>query len=145
MFYPVMLTTFMDLMDGLIQDGYNDKALKVLHKYDEVMPDLNPYIDVAGRKFYMAQIAYKLNDIGLGNKFVNSIDSYLTDQLNYNYYQLQQKDGSSIDGRVVQLGIQLLNGMSEITAQNHQDALSKKLKAQLTDYSTKFAPFLGRQ
>ncbi|WP_374949476.1 protein O-mannosyl-transferase family [Mucilaginibacter sp.] len=144
MFYPVLLTTFLDLARNLEEEGHADLALKVLHKCDEVLPDLNPYIDVTGRKLFMAQIAYRLGDAKLGNKLVNAIDAYLVDQLNYNYYQLQQ-GGGNINSRDVQIGIQVLNGITEFSKAGHQDALSKKFSVQLADYTTKFAPILGKE
>jgi hypothetical protein len=144
MFYPVLLTTFLDLARSLEREGHPDLALKVLHKCDDVLPDLNPYIDVAGRKLFMAQIAYRLGDPKLGNKIVNAIDSFLTDQLNYNYYQLQN-GGGNINIRDVQIGLQVLNGITEFSKTGHQDALSNKLSAQLKDYATKFAPVLGKE
>jgi hypothetical protein len=144
MFYPVLLTTFLDLARNLEKEGHPDLALKVLHKYDDVLPDLNPYIDVAGRKLFMAQIAYRLGDPKLGNKIVNAIDSFLTDQLNYNYYQLQN-GGGNINLRDVQIGLQVLNGIAEFSKAGHQDALSNKLSAKLKDYATKFSPVLGKE
>jgi hypothetical protein len=144
MFYPVLLTTFLDLARSLEREGHPDLALKVLHKCEDVLPDLNPYIDVAGRKLFMAQIAYRLGDPKLGNKIVNAIDSFLTDQLNYNYYQLQN-GGGNINIRDVQIGLQVLNGITEFSKTGHQDALSNKLSAQLKDYATKFAPVLGKE
>jgi hypothetical protein len=144
MFYPVLLTTFLDLARSLEREGHPDLALKVLHKCDDVLPDLNPYIDVAGRKLFMAQIAYRLGDPKLGNKIVNAIDSFLTDQLNYNYYQLQN-GGGNINVRDVQIGLQVLNGIAEFSKAGHQDALSNKFSVQLKDYATKFAPVLGKE
>jgi hypothetical protein len=144
MFYPVLLTTFLDLARNLEKEGHPDLALKVLHKCDDVLPDLNPYIDVAGRKLFMAQIAYRLGDPKLGNKIVNAIDSFLTDQLNYNYYQLQN-GGGNINLRDVQIGLQVLNGIAEFSKAGHQDALSNKLSAQLKDYATKFSSVLGKE
>src|SRR6202012_2220602 len=122
MFYPVMLTTFFDLTQGLIKDGHPDLALKVLHKYDEVMPDLNPGLEVANRKIFMAQTAYDLHDVVLGNKFITSVDNYVTDQLDYNYYLLKDNSGS-LSLRDVQYGISFINAMVGITSESHQTAL----------------------
>ncbi len=144
MFYPVMLRTFFDLAQGLIKDGHPDLALKVLHKYDEVMPDINPGLEVADRKIYLGQTAYDLHDVVLGNKFITSVDNYLTDQLDYNYY-LYQNNSEAFSGRDVQYSISFLNGMISITGENHQTALNAKLKAQLTDYEGKFSAILQRQ
>ncbi|HWZ02039.1 MAG TPA: hypothetical protein VNX40_00440, partial [Mucilaginibacter sp.] len=144
MFYPVMVTTFLDLAQGLIKDGHPDLALKVLHKYDEVLPDINPGLDVADRKIFLAQTAYTLHDIVLGDKFVKSVDDYLTDQLDYNYALLQDKSGD-MSMRDVQYGVSFINGLAGVTADNHRMELNKKLQDQLKDYETKFAGVLQRQ
>ena len=144
MFYPVMMTTFLDLTQSLMQAGKLDSARKVLHKYDEVMPDINPFIDVVARKFYLAQASYNLHDIVMGNKFVNGIDNYLTDQLDYDYY-VYQNSGDDLNTRDIQIGVQLIGGMMEFTKDNHQTALYNKLKTQYNDYSTKFGSLLRQQ
>jgi hypothetical protein len=141
MFYPVMMTTFLDLTQSLIQAGKPDSARKVLHKYDQEMPDINPFIDVVARKFYLAQNAYMLHDIQMGNKFVNGIDDYITDQLNYSYYAMQN-NGADVSSRDINISVQLIGGMMEFTKDNHQTALYNKLAAQYKDYATKFASVL---
>ncbi|ASU33198.1 glycosyltransferase family 117 protein [Mucilaginibacter xinganensis] len=144
MFYPVMVTTFLDLADGLVKDGHPDLAIKALHKFDDVMPDINPGLEVADRKIFMAQTAYGLHDNVLANKFINSVNNYIVDQLDYNYYLLKDNN-SALDLRNVQYGVSFINAMVGITADNHQTALSAKLSAELKDYSNKFAPVLQRQ
>ncbi|MDB5132996.1 MAG: multidrug transporter [Mucilaginibacter sp.] len=144
MFYPVMITTFLDLAQGLIKDGHPDLALKALHKYDAEMPDINPGLEVVDRKIFMAQTAYLLHDSVLANKFITSVDSYITDQLDYNYYLLQNSSGN-LNVRDVQYGASFLNGMIAMTTENHQTALNNKLKAQLKDYETKFSAILRQQ
>ncbi|MDB5154222.1 MAG: hypothetical protein JWR54_2973 [Mucilaginibacter sp.] len=144
MFYPVILSTVLDLTQNLIQEGHRDLALKVLHKYDAEMPDIYPFIDMARNKYYLVATAYTLNDISYANRFANSIDTYLTEQLDYNY-SLLQKDVSQVDGRAVQIGLSLLNGVSQLAKENHQAAISDKLQKQLKDYESKFSPILGKQ
>jgi len=144
MFYPVMLTTFLDLAQGLIKDGHPDLALKALHKYDEEMPDLNTGLEVADRKIFLAQTAYQLHDSVLANKFITSVDNYLTDQLDYNSYLLQNSSGD-LNMRDVQYGLSFLHGMESMTAENHQTALDNKLKAQIKNYESKFGSLLQRQ
>jgi hypothetical protein len=145
MFYPVMMTTFLDLTQNLIQQGKLDSARKVLHKYDEEMPDINPFIDVVARKFYLAEQCYRLHDIVLGNKFVKGIDDYLTDQLDYDYYLLQGNNTDQITLRDLQISLQLIGGMTDFAKDNHQTALYSKLENQFKDYQSKFMPILGRQ
>jgi hypothetical protein len=144
MFYPVMVTTFLDLIQGLIKDGHNDLALKALHKYDEVLPDLNTGLDVAERKIFFAQTAYNLHDVILGDKYVASVDNYITDQLDYNYHLLQDKS-NEVSQRDVQYGVSFINDLSGITGDNHRTALNKKLQDQLKDYENKFSVLLQRQ
>ncbi len=144
MFYPVMMTTFLDLARNLEAEGHGDLAIKALHKFDDEMPNLYPYIDVAGRKMFMAQMAYRLGDISLGNKFTNEINGHLKDQLDFNYYNLQNNQ-RLLNQRDVQIAMQVLNGLTEYTLQGHQDALHKTLAAELKDYAAKFAPIMSMQ
>ncbi|GAA4088809.1 glycosyltransferase family 117 protein [Mucilaginibacter panaciglaebae] len=138
MFYPVMNTTFLDLMQSLMNQGRNDLALKVLHKYDQEMPDLHIDMRITFGRFYIAQAAYKLNDINLANKYINSINDFITDQLDYAYRQLQDNTGM-FNGRDVQMGVQMLYEMSQVTKDSHQDALYKKFDTEFKNYESKFA------
>jgi hypothetical protein len=144
MFYPVLVTKFYELAQGLIKDGHKDLARKALDKFEAVMPDINPGLEVANSKMLMAQVAYQLDKTALANKLINSVDGYLTDQLDYNYTQVQS-NGANISMRDIQYGVQFIHGMAIITGDNHQTALSTKLNAQLKDYESKFASLLQRQ
>jgi hypothetical protein len=143
MFYPVIMQTVLELTQNLVEEGHKDLALKVLHKYDSEMPDIYPFIDLARSKYFLVATAYTLNDVTLGNKYVNSIDDYVVDQLDYNY-TLMQKDVSSVDGRTVQLGVSLLDALSKITKDNHQTAIAEKIDKHLKDYESKFASIVGK-
>jgi len=137
-FYLNLELTFNDLTQGLIKDGRRDLALKAIHKFDEQMPDINPDIDTAAHKFFLAQTAYQLGDVKLGNRYINSVDSFITDQLDYNY-SLLQNNNQDIDQRTVQLGVQLLNSMADTAKNNRQAALGDRFQSQLKDYENKFA------
>ena len=143
MFYPVIMQTILELTQNLVEEGHKDLALKVLHKYDSEMPDIYPFIDLARSKYFVVATAYTLNDITLGNKYVNSIDDYVADQLDYNYYQMQ-KDVTNVDQRTVQLGLSLLDALSKVTKDNHQTAIADKIDKHIKDYESKFAPVLGK-
>ncbi|MDB5031724.1 DUF2723 domain-containing protein [Mucilaginibacter sp.] len=138
MFYPVMVSTFLDLMQGLIRENHSDLALKALHKYDSVMPDLNIDMRTSGTKFFIAQTAYQLHDLALGSKYITNIDNYITDQLDYYYTQLTT-NSNTFSPRDAQIGVQLINAMADEAKTNHQTALYNKLQAQGKDYETKFA------
>ncbi|WP_183562692.1 DUF2723 domain-containing protein [Mucilaginibacter sp. SP1R1] len=143
-FYPFMETTFHDLAQGLIKDGRNDLALNVVHKFDQEMPDINPNIDTAHRKLLLAQVAYKLNDKELANRYVKGIDSYLTDQLAYNYTLLQNRS-EALNINEVQYQLYVLNGLADTTKNYKETAMYNQFQAQLDDYGNKFAALLNRQ
>jgi hypothetical protein len=136
-FYLTMEITFGDLSRGLMKDGHNNLALKTLHKFDDNMPDINPDIDTAAHKYFLAQTAYKLDDLKLGNKYVKSVDDFITDQLDYNY-NLLQNNKEGVDQRTVQLGVQILNDMVDSAKNTRQPELHDRLQTQLTDYESKF-------
>jgi hypothetical protein len=143
MFYPQMLGVFDDLTLGLIKDGHSDLAIKALHKFDAEMPDINPNLYAAQRKISIADTSYKLNELALGNKLVNNVDDYLTDQLDYSYYLLQNNSGQ-LNPRDVQISLSFLNSMAGITKDSHESKLSDKLVAQVNDYESKFGTILNR-
>ncbi|HWZ36243.1 MAG TPA: DUF2723 domain-containing protein, partial [Mucilaginibacter sp.] len=144
MFYPVMNTTFLDLMQSLINEGHNDLALKVLHKYDQEMPDLHVDMRITYGRFFIAKAAYQLNDINLANKYITSINDYVTDQLDYASRQLQGNTGM-FSGNDVQMGLQMLYDMSQAAKEAHQEQLFKKFDAERKNYETKFASLFRQQ
>jgi len=136
-FYPQLVSSFSDLALGLIKDGHPELARKALHKYNEVLPDINPNLGTVQGKVTLADTAYKLNELAMGNKLVNSVDGYLTDQLDYDYYLLQN-DPDKINKNEAKYDMEFLNSIVGITRDNHQGQLSNKLAAQLNDYGNKF-------
>ncbi|HEX3385822.1 MAG TPA: DUF2723 domain-containing protein [Mucilaginibacter sp.] len=142
MFYPVLLATVLDVTQNLRNEGHNDLALNVIHKYDQEMPDIYPFIDVARTKYYLIAGAYELGDKAYANKYVTSMDNYITDQLDYNAGLLPDHS-NVIDMHTVQLGLQLLGGLAQITKENGQTALADKLEKQDKLYTAKYAQILG--
>ena len=143
LFYPVITTTFLELAQGLMQEGHNDLALNALKKYDQEIPDLYPFMGMAQSKYFIIDTAYKLHATAMANKYVASVDSYLTDQLDYNYNMLQNSP-DNVNAQDVQFGVSVLNAMAEKTKANDQTELNTKLLAQVKDYSSKFSKVLGQ-
>jgi len=141
-FYDVMETTFINLANGLMQDGHQDMALKSLHKFDAEMPDINPDIDTASKKFLLAETAYKLHDAVLGKRYIKSVDNYITDQLDYNYTLLDKQQLQGLDVRTVQISMSLLNAMVDTAKAYRDEELHGQLVAKLKDYSNKFSPLM---
>jgi hypothetical protein len=138
MFYPVMMTTFIDLLDDLMEKGRNDLALNLLRKYDQVMPDLDIDMRITRSKFSLAQRAFKLNDIAFATKYFNNIDNYIVDQLDYSYVQLKNHSGA-YNPYEVQTGIEILYGMADVARVGHQTATYDKYTAQIKKYEGQFA------
>jgi len=137
MFYPVILRTFLTLAENLYKEGHPDLARNVLDRYEAVMPDLNPYTDVAIRKFYLADLAYQINDKPIGEKTVNQIMGYVSDQLNY--YASMNDDNRRMQSRDIQLCISVLNELVKLTEDNKEAALNKKVSALINEYQLKFS------
>jgi hypothetical protein len=142
LFYPVITSYFLELTQGLIKDGHSDLALNALHKYDKEMPDIYPFFGITQSKYFIIDTAYKLHDEGMANRYVNSVQNYITDQLDYNYNMLQTSP-ADVNTDTVQFGMQVLNGLAVLTKDNQQTALNGKLQAQVNSYAGKFSKILG--
>ncbi len=142
MFYPIIIHQFTTLAENLVNEGHMDLAKKVIEKCDAEMPDLMPYTEVAGRKFYLIDYAYRTGATAIANKWTNSLDDYLKNLLDYDY-TLSKDDSAQLNQRDVQLSLSVLNGLVTSTKQAHQDALSNKLNAQLKDYEGKFGALIS--
>jgi hypothetical protein len=143
-FYLGMEITFNDLAQGLIEDHHPDLALNALHKFDREMPDINPDIDSAAQKFFLAQNACKAGDVILGKRYMNSVASFITDQLDYNYFLLKNNENEAMDLRTVQIGMQVLNSMADTAKAYKDDRLGNQFMARLSDYENKFAVLQNR-
>lgn len=72
-----------------------------------------------------------------------SLDSYLTDQLDY-HYNLAQSSPADVDGQTVQFEMSVLNGIAGLAKENGEAQLNGKLQAQLDDYTKKFSDIMQR-
>jgi hypothetical protein len=137
MFYPLISRLYSTLADNLLKEGEQEKAKNVIRRYDEVMPENIPNTEIAIRKYYMIETAYRVGETQMGNKLVGIVDAYVTNLLDYNYTLLQSGD-VSIETRDIQYGMSMLNGIAEYTKNYKQTDLNAKYAAQLKSYSKKF-------
>ncbi|MCC8425774.1 DUF2723 domain-containing protein [Mucilaginibacter sp. UR6-11] len=135
-FLPLITRVYLNLADKLVKEGHPDLAKKALHKFDDVMPAIIPVQEIAVRKYYMAELAYRLGETALADKNVSQIEDYVANSLNYNYSLF--KDGKQTAGNEVQFGISLLNGLTGLTKTYNHTGLSDKYKAQLDVYVKDF-------
>ncbi|MBE7177917.1 MAG: DUF2723 domain-containing protein, partial [Mucilaginibacter polytrichastri] len=136
MFYPVVIRWMNTLAENLLAEGKEQEARNILKKYIDEMPDIYPYMDVAVRKFYMADTLYKLNMQKEANDVVDKVGDYLSDQLDYFARENEKHPDSS--PREVQLGMSLMNELVKLTADQKQTALNKKLDTSFKGFQKRF-------
>jgi hypothetical protein len=136
MFYPLISRLYSTLADNLLKEGHPDLAKNALKKYDEVMPDNIPNTEIAIRKYYLVETAYRLGETTIGNKLANVVDAYITNLLDYNY-TLLQKNEVSIESRDIQYAMSMLNGLVEHTRNFKQPELNAKFDKQFKGYEQK--------
>ncbi|HEY9535254.1 MAG TPA: DUF2723 domain-containing protein [Mucilaginibacter sp.] len=135
-FMPLIARVTLNLADNLVKEGHPDLAKNLLNKYDDVMPDIIPVQEIAVRKYYMAETAYKLGVTALGDKIVKQLEDYLTNSLDYNYALM--KDNNLASQHEIQFGVSLLNGLVGVTKDNGRQSLSNTYKVKLDNYIKKF-------
>jgi hypothetical protein len=136
MFYPLISRLYASLADNLLKEGKPDLAKNALKKYDEVMPETIPNTEIAIRKFYLIETAYRLGETQMANKLANLVDAYVTNLLAYNLTLLQSGD-TTMESRDIQYSMSMLNGLVEFTKNYKQPQLNAKFDAQFKDYEKK--------
>jgi len=135
-FMPLIARVTLNLVDNLVKEGRPDLAKNLLNKYNDVMPDDIPVQEIAARKYYMAETAYRLGLTPMAEKFIKQLEDYLTNSLDYNYTVL--KDNNPVSQNDVQFGLSLLNGLVGLTKDNKNLPLSNSYKAKLDQYLKAF-------
>jgi hypothetical protein len=137
MFYPLISRLYASLADNLLKEGKPDLAKNALKKYDEVMPETIPNTEIAIRKFYLIETAYRLGETQMANKLANLVDAYITNLLAYNLTLLQSGD-TTMESRDIQYSMQILGGLVEFSKQYKQPQLFNKFSTQLSGFEKKF-------
>ncbi|MFD2864345.1 glycosyltransferase family 117 protein [Mucilaginibacter antarcticus] len=135
MFYPLISRVYLTMAENLFQEGHKDLAINALHKYEAEMPVTIPVQEVAVRKYYMADLAYRMGDKAWADKNLAIIIDYLDNSLNYNLNLF--KDGKTSLNNEIQFGVSLLSGITKLTA-THQSALNANCKTKLEMYKKTF-------
>lgn len=131
-----IINHFNILAENLYRDGRSEEARKALLKCMEVVPDKNYSLNFTIRKFYMADLLYKLKEAQKANELVRATADYIEDQLNYLSAIAQTKE--NLNSREIQLGVYVMGEMVKLTGKNAQTALNKQLQARYNAMETKF-------
>ena len=132
----VIVNNFNVLAEALYKQGRNAEAKKALERCLEVVPDKNFSLNFTIRKFYMADLFYKLKDIKKGNQIVENTADYIEGELNYMYAISQTKE--NLGKQDIQLGMSIMNELVKVTADNGQTALNTKLQGKFKALESKF-------
>jgi tetratricopeptide (TPR) repeat protein len=132
----VIVNNFNILAEALYKEGRMVEAKKALDRCLEVVPNKNFSLNFTIRKFYMADLFYKLKDVKKGNQIVESTADYIEDQLNYMYAISQTKE--NLGKQDIQMGMSIMNELVKVTAENGQTALHTKLQGKFTALESKF-------
>ncbi|MEJ7780915.1 MAG: DUF2723 domain-containing protein [Daejeonella sp.] len=131
-----IINHFNILAENLYKKGRVEEARKALLKCIAVVPDQNYSLNFTIRKYYMADLLYKVKEPGKANELISNTASYIEDQLNYLSAIAQTKE--NLNEREVQLGVYVMGEMVKLTAQNGQNELSRKLQARYSAIDSKF-------
>ena len=124
------------LAENLYKQGKIEEARKALLKCLEVVPDNNYSLNFTIRKFYMADMLYKVKEPAKANELILNTVNYIEDQLDYLSAIARTKE--NLNDREMQLGMYVIAEMVKLTSQNGQADLNKKLQARYTAMDSKF-------
>ena len=131
-----IINHFNILAENLYNQGKIEEARKALLKCLEVVPDNNYSLNFTIRKYYMADMLYKVKEPAKANELVSNTADYIEDQLGY--LSAIAKSKENLNDREMQLGMYVIAEMIKLTDQNGQTALNKKLKARYSAMESKF-------
>ena len=126
---------FARLASALVEEGKKDSAIKVLDKCMAVMPECSvPY------NWFMYPVAeayYSAGDNAKANKIVKRLIDIYDQNLKYLFAFTGKKAQDVSD--LKEQALRIMNGISMITANYKQDALSKRSKEIFTKYYTLYS------
>jgi MFS family permease len=131
-----MINHFNILAENLYKEGRNEEARKLLLKCMEVVPDKNHSLNFTIRKFYMADLLYKLKEPAKANELTLNTAEYIEDQLNYMAAIAKTKE--NLNSREIQLGVYVMSELVKLAEKNGQATVLKKLQDRMKVIESKF-------
>lgn len=140
----IFTNVFNNTVTGLIKEGRNEDAKKVVAKYFEVMPDKFYGMRSMMGVYFMAENLYLLGNKQKANEMIKKSAAYIQKELSY-LANISDSKGKYVGGQSVQLGMSFLNQMARTAAQNGETQLSKDLENQFKALESRFSRFFGQQ
>ena len=126
---------FSRLAEALIDEGKKDKAVEVLDKCLEVMPERNVPYD-----FFMLPITeayYNAGELDKANEIINRLFDLYEEEMEY-YLSLDNARYKSIRSSKVQQAVSLLYRLNAIAGKTKQEELAKDFKERFEAIQTAF-------
>src|SRR5690606_2111019 len=131
-----IINHFNILAENLYREGRIEEARKALLKCIEVIPDRNYSLNFTIRKYYMADLLYKVKEPAKANELVLNTADYIEGQLKY--LSAIAKTKENLNSRDLQLGMYVMGEMVKLTEQNGQTDMNKKLDARFKALDSTF-------
>lgn len=140
----IFTNVFNNTISGLIRDGKNEDAKKVVNRYFEVMPERFYGMRSMMGAYFMAENLYLLGDVKRANALIERSAAYIQKELTY-LADVSESKGKFVGGQNVQLGLSFLGQMSKTTAQHQQTKLSESLSHQFQALEGRFSAYFSAQ
>lgn len=131
-----IINHFNILAENLYSEGRIEEARKALLKCIEVVPDKNYSLNFTIRKYYMADLLYKVKEPVKANELILNTADYIEGQLKYLSAIATTKE--NLNSRDLQLGLYVMGEMVRLTEQNGQVDLNKKLDTRFKALESRF-------
>ena len=131
-----IINHFNILAENLYREGRMNEARKALLKCMEVIPDKNYSLNFTIRKYYMAELLFKLKETEKAKELIVNTAEYIEDQLNYLAAIAKTKE--NLNTREIQLGVYVMGEMVKLTEQNGEKDLNKKLQDRFKAIESRF-------
>lgn len=132
-----IVNNFNVLAENLYKQGRIEEAKKSLNTCLDAIPDRNFSLNFTIRKFYLADLLYKLKETSKANQMVENTANYIENELNYMHAVNETKE--KLNSSDIQLGMSILNELIKISKENSQTALNLKLQSKFKALESKFS------
>ena len=140
----IFTNVFNNTISGLIREGKNEDAKKVVNRYFEVMPERFYGMRSMMGAYFMAENLYLLGDVKRANALIEKSAAYIQKELIY-LADVSESKRKFVGGQNVQLGLSFLGQMSKTTAQHQQTKLSESLNHQFQALEGRFSAYFSPQ
>lgn len=133
----LIINNFSTLSQSLQDAGKTAEAKEVVNRCLEVVPERIYLLREGYQRFFFTRQLYQLGETEKANAQVERLREFAKQQLKW-YIDIA-KTKSNLEMRNIQMGSQILYGMSELTKEYKQEELSKKLEADFKEIESLFS------